>query len=368
MEYLDYLPEAVKRVLEQVRTEKRLALSEARLGAIIASARDAIITVEADGRISLFNAAAEQMFRCPGEMATGQHIRAFIPREAFTAPREGDHAPGNPLDTGDVGRRTDGSAFPIEATVSLVEAAGPAVYAVVVRDVTERHEYIRMIRRAHEETIHRLLAVSAFRDTETGAHIRRTGLFSEALARAAGWQPSRAEELRMAATMHDIGKVGIPDAILRKPGRLTDEESRIMQTHALLGAKMLGNPQSYLMRLAQQIALAHHERWDGRGYPYGLAGTDIPECARIVAIVDVYDALAHDRVYRPACSEPEVISMLLEGRGTHFDPHLLDCFLGAFDEIRTINEAHPDGAAEETTASDLSRPAEASQMQLATAE
>ena len=350
MEYLDYLPEAVERVLKQVHTEKQLALSEARLAGIIASAKDAIIIVETDQRISLFNAAAEEMFQCSSERALGQLLVQFMPQRSTAAIDVDQAAPAietpsaGPAEACEMGVRLDGSQFPIEALVSRVEAAGRNLFTVMVRDITERREHLRMIRRAHEETIHRLLAASAFRDHETGAHIQRTGLFSEVLAREAGWDSFRAEQLRMAAPMHDVGKIGIPDAILRKPGKLTDEEFEIMKTHSLLGAEMLSGSESDVMQLAQQIALSHHERWDGRGYPRGLVGPAIPECARIVAIVDVYDALSHDRVYRPAFSEPDVISMMLEGDGTHFDPHLLECFLAVLPEIRTISDAHPDGS------------------------
>lgn len=347
-EYLDYLPEVVDRVLKQVRTEKELALSEARLAGIIASAKDAIIIVESDQCIGLFNAAAEEMFRCPSRLALGQQLSKFIPQrvagsmKVVQAKIQGPFA--EPVEACKMGMRLDGSQFPIEALVSRVEAAGQNLFTVMVRDITERHEHLRTIRRAHEETIHRLLAASSFRDYETGAHIWRTGLFSEVLAREAGWDSFRAEQLRMAAPMHDVGKIAIPDAILRKPGRLTDEEFEIMKTHAQLGAEMLAGSESDVMQLAQQIALSHHERWDGRGYPHGLAGLAIPECARIVAIVDVYDALSHDRVYRPAFSEPEVLGMMLEGEGTHFDPHLLECFLSVLPDIRRTSGAHPDDA------------------------
>lgn len=350
IEYLDYLPEAVDRVLKQVRTEKQLALSEARLSGIIASAKDAIIILESDQRITLFNAAAEEMFRCPCRHALGQLLSTFIPPTSRAALEVAGNAPdvempsAEPVEACEMGVRLDGSPFPIEARVSRGEAAGRSFFTVMVRDVTERHEHMRMIRRAHEETIHRLLAASSFRDHETGAHLCRTGLFSEVLAREAGWDPVRAEQLRMAAPMHDVGKIGIPDAILRKPGKLTAEEFEIMKTHARLGAEMLAGSESAVVQLAQQIALSHHERWDGKGYPHGLAGPAIPESARIVAIVDVYDGLSHDRVYRPAFSQPEILSMLLEGSGTHFDPHLLECFLSVLPEVRGISEAHPDEA------------------------
>ena len=204
-------------------------------------------------------------------------------------------------------------------------------------------EQTQTIRLAHEETIHRLMSASSFRDNETGAHIRRTGLLSEVLARAAGCDDSRAHQLRLAAPMHDVGKIGICDAILRKPGKLTEVEFEIMKTHTLLGARMLADSDSAVLQLAQQIARSHHERWDGRGYPDGLAGAAIHEGARMVAIVDVYDALSHDRVYRPALSEADILSIMLEGSGTHFDPHLLECFLSVLPEIRSVSEANPDG-------------------------
>ena len=203
-------------------------------------------------------------------------------------------------------------------------------------------EQTQIIRLAHEETIYRLMSASAFRDNETGAHIRRTGLLSEVLVRAAGWDASRADQLRLAAPMHDVGKIGICDAILRKPGKLSEVEFEIMKTHTLVGARMLADSDSAVLQLAQQIARSHHERWDGQGYPDRLAGAGIHECARAVAIVDVYDALSHDRVYRPAFSEAEVLSMMLEGDGTHFDPHLLECFLSALPEIRSVSDANPD--------------------------
>jgi putative two-component system response regulator len=197
-------------------------------------------------------------------------------------------------------------------------------------------------RRAHEETIHWLVKVSMYRDEETGAHIQRTGWFSEMLAATTGWRSELVDQIRLAAPMHDLGKIGIPDAILRKPGKHTREETAVMQTHTLLGAKMLAGATTPVLAMAREIALCHHERWDGSGYPSGLSGTDIPEAARIVAIVDFFDAVSHDRVYRPAFPEAEVLKMLREGRGKHFDPRLLDLFLSVLPEMRAIVQAVPD--------------------------
>ncbi len=199
-------------------------------------------------------------------------------------------------------------------------------------------EQTHLVRQAHEEVIHRLVVASMVRDDETGAHIKRIGLFSAAVAEIHGWTSEDVAQIRFAAPMHDIGKIGIPDSILLKPGKLTDEEFAVMKTHTLIGAGILQNSHSTMMQLAEQIARSHHERWNGSGYPDGLAGETIPECARIVAIVDFYDALTHDRVYRKALPEVEALRLLEQGRGAHFDPQLLDVFYDALPLIRHLAE------------------------------
>ena len=214
-----------------------------------------------------------------------------------------------------------------------------------VRDQT------RTAHEACEETVRRLVKASHYRDDETGAHIQRTGWCSELLAATADWSSESTEQIRLAAPMHDIGKIGIPDAILCKPGKLTPDETAVMRTHTVLGAKMLAGSTSPVLRMAREIALSHHERWDGGGYPAGLAGTEIPVAARIVAIVDVFDALSHDRVYRPAFPEAEVLRLMREGRGSHFDPRLLDIFLSQLPEMRAIARAVPDDDTEEVVRS-----------------
>jgi HD-GYP domain-containing protein (c-di-GMP phosphodiesterase class II)/CHASE1-domain containing sensor protein len=215
------------------------------------------------------------------------------------------------------------------------------------REYTERlEERVReqtvVIRRAQEETIHRLISASLWRDEETGMHIRRTGLFSESLAEAAGWSVAESDRIRMAAPMHDVGKIGIPDAVLRKPGKLTPEEFEIMKSHTVIGARMLDGSDEPMLLMAKEIALNHHEKWNGKGYPNGLAGDAIPECARILAIVDVYDAITHDRVYRPALPDDEVLTIMRQGAGTHFDPFLLTLFLSILEEIDRIAREHQD--------------------------
>lgn len=205
----------------------------------------------------------------------------------------------------------------------------------------------KAIRKAHEETIQRLVTASLCRDEETGMHIKRTGLLSEMLAKAAGWSDFDAETIRLAAPMHDVGKIGIPDAILRKPQELTPEEYNIMKTHTTIGARMLAGSQSQTLAMAYDIALCHHERWDGRGYPRGLSGDAIPMAARIVSIVDVYDAVSHDRVYRKALPDADILKVFERGAGTQFDPKLTAIFLAHYDEARRIAGEHPDSAAAE---------------------
>jgi putative two-component system response regulator len=198
------------------------------------------------------------------------------------------------------------------------------------------------IRRAHEETVHRLVSVSMWRDEETGMHIRRTGLLSELLAKAAGWSSAEAEQIRLAAPMHDVGKIGIPDAILCRAGKLSADEFEIIKRHTLIGAEMLAGSGAPMLQMAQTIALNHHERWDGEGYPAGLARDTIPESARIVSIVDVYDALTHDRVYRPALPQEEALRIMQQGEGTQFDPLLLAVFFSQLSEISRVALENPD--------------------------
>jgi len=207
-------------------------------------------------------------------------------------------------------------------------------------------EQMHAIRRAHEETILRLLSASRYRDEETGAHIKRTGLYCELFTEVLGWPQDQVQNIRLAAPMHDLGKIGIPDAILQKPGKLTAEEFEVMKSHTTLGARMLESSGSAILQMGHEIALAHHERWDGSGYPRGLSGLAIPESARIVAIVDVYDALTHRRIYHDALPEAEALEIMEAGRGKQFDPFLFGVFLSILPELRRIAEANPDERAE----------------------
>ncbi|NIB43656.1 HD domain-containing protein [Pseudomaricurvus alkylphenolicus] len=202
----------------------------------------------------------------------------------------------------------------------------------------EMRKRTAQIREREEQIALRLLAAAGFRDEETGAHVRRIGMYSEAIAKHLGWPQDQVDQIRMAAPMHDIGKIGIPDYVLLKPGKLTKEEWSVMKRHAAIGAEMLANTGIPMMDMASDIARFHHERWDGTGYPDGLLGEAIPISCRITAIVDVYDALVHERVYKPAYDEPTALNMMRELAGNHLDPNLFEVFLELLPEIRRIRQ------------------------------
>lgn len=203
------------------------------------------------------------------------------------------------------------------------------------REVRERTEEVR---RREEEIALRLVAAAEYRDEETSGHVRRIGMFAEILARALGWDPQKIEDIRVAATMHDIGKIGVPDGILLKPGKLTPEEYEVVKLHTEIGARMLAGSRAPLLQMAEGIAQSHHEKWDGSGYPEGLAGEKIPQAARIVAIADVFDSLTHDRIHRPAFAEEKALDVMHEGKAEHFDPQILDIFFESLPAFRRVQQ------------------------------
>ncbi|MGA2213729.1 MAG: HD domain-containing phosphohydrolase [Bryobacteraceae bacterium] len=191
---------------------------------------------------------------------------------------------------------------------------------------TKVRERTRQLEEAQGEMLERLALASESRDDDTGKHTRRVGELSAALARAAGVPEERCALIRHAATLHDIGKIGIPDGILLKPGRLTPEEFEHMKIHTKIGAGILGGSHIPLLQLAEEIALYHHEKWDGTGY-YGLAGEAIPLPARIVTVADVFDVLTHSRPYKEAWTVEAALEEIEKQKGRMFDPQLVELFL-----------------------------------------
>ena len=210
------------------------------------------------------------------------------------------------------------------------------------RAVENLEEASTELRVSREETIQRLARAAEFRSDETALHIRRMCLYCELLARHAGLSEKRCELIRIASPMHDIGKIGTPDAILMKKGRLSPEEFETMKQHAEVGYRILSGSSSEMLQMAADIARTHHEKWDGSGYPAGLVGEEIPIEGRICAIADVFDALTSKRCYKDAFTVERAKEIMEEGRNKHFDPDLLDLFWKHVDEVLVIKSNYID--------------------------
>lgn len=197
---------------------------------------------------------------------------------------------------------------------------------------------IERTKKAHLDTITRLAVAAEYKDVDTAAHIERMSRYSALLARAVGMDDDYVDMMRLASPMHDVGKIGIPDAILLKPGKLTDAEFDHMKKHTEIGARILAGSDVPLLKMSEQIALCHHEKWDGTGYPRGLRGEEIPVEGRIVALADVFDALTSRRCYKPAFTVEKALEIIREGQGKHFDPQCVDAFLSALGEVLEIKK------------------------------
>jgi putative two-component system response regulator len=224
-----------------------------------------------------------------------------------------------------------------------VERAEERRRVAEVRNATLRLERAaRVADKQAAELLSPLSEAVGRRDLETGAHIRRVGEFSGLLAEASGIELDEVQAIRLAAPMHDIGKVAIPDSILLKPGGLDPVERRLVERHAEIGHDILSGSSSHLLELAAEIALTHHEKLDGSGYPRGLIGEEIPVAGRIVAVADVYDALTSDRPYRSALPVEEAQQTMIAQSGTHFDPTLLELFLERSDAVQALGVKYAD--------------------------
>ena len=202
----------------------------------------------------------------------------------------------------------------------------------------ERNEALQEVARAHHDALLRLARAAEYRDDDTGVHIVRMGYLSAALARRLGQSAAQAELLMQAAPMHDIGKIGMPDDVLKKRSDFTENDRVVMNLHPHIGAEILGKSRIPLFQLAAEVALTHHERWDGKGYPAGLAGEAIPISGRIVAVIDFFDALTMDRCYRPAFDDETALQMVLLERGHAFDPHVVDTFMAYASELIPLRD------------------------------
>ncbi len=231
-----------------------------------------------------------------------------------------------------------GQPFPPVA-VSLAEAlASQAAVAYLNARLTQE------LKAANYDTIFRLSVAAEYRDRDTSFHLKRMSHYSKIIAKHMGFSEADQEIILYASPMHDVGKIGIPDAILLKPGKLTAEERAIMEQHPVIGAKILGGSDSVILQKSAVIALSHHEKFDGSGYPHGLQGQAIPLEGRIVALADVFDALTSRRVYKEAWTLDDVFELVAKSRGQHFDPDVIDAFYAGHDEVMAIYERYQEPA------------------------
>ena len=234
----------------------------------------------------------------------------------------------------------------LEATLHQTQLQLQSFASDVRRSYDAMKEMAVELEQAYYDTLFRLLRAARFRDEETGEHLERLSAYSVAIARALGLDDAEAERIGEAAPLHDVGKIGIPDAILQKVGPLSDDEWKIMKTHPGVGASLLKSKASPLLHCAGEIALCHHERWDGSGYPQGLVGDETPIAGRIVMLADQYDALRSKRCYKPAFSHEKTCDIILKGDGRtlprHFDPQLLEVFREIHPTFETIFAEHGD--------------------------
>lgn len=246
--------------------------------------------------------------------------------------------------TGETDEQTKHRALRAGARDFLTKPFSPAEVGLRIRNLLETRFFYRALqehnarleaevqkrtaelRDAHLDILARLAQAAELRDDDTGQHTHRVAELSTRIAVELGLGAEFVTMLRRAAPLHDVGKIGIPDAVLLKPGRLTTAEFEVIKGHTRIGARLLSSGRTDALRMAEEIALSHHERWDGTGYPEGRAGETVPIAARIVAVADVYDALTHDRVYRPAWPVGEVITKIHADAGTHFDPAVVEAF------------------------------------------
>jgi PAS domain S-box-containing protein/putative nucleotidyltransferase with HDIG domain len=326
--------------------EARPAPTDRRLRQVIEASSDAFVCVDADGRALDLNREAELVFGWRRAEVLGRPIS-----DTLLAPlaAEAEPAIGRFLSTGDaptvsrriemLARHRDGYQFPVELTISPALDGERVSFDLFLRDITDRKQIERRLEETQLEALERLAVAAEYRDEDTGDHTRRVAQLAALIALELGLGHDMACLIQRAAPLHDVGKIAISDAVLYKPGRLTPEEFEVVKRHTTVGAAILAGRDSPLLEVAQQIAIAHHERWDGSGYPYGLAGHAIPLAGRIVSVADVFDALAHRRPYKPAWPREQAIAEIRSQSGRQFDPSVVDAFLHVQVGVRPVEQS-----------------------------
>jgi len=296
----------------------------------------------------MFNKGAEEVFGYRHSEIIGQPLEVLLPTECRLTHhgkvanfgKSQDRARHMAGRSEVEGQRKNGEVFSAEASISKIELNGKKTFTVVLRDVSERKEHEKVLRDSFVESIDTLMRAAEYRDDDTGAHVRRISYYTKVLAETMEMDGEFCECIFYASAMHDIGKIGTPDHILLKPGGFTPEEWEIMKTHTVIGGNILAGNSSPYLQMGEEIALAHHERWDGGGYPFGLKGEAIPVAARIMQLADVYDALRSERPYKKAFDHAKSLEIITQGDGrtnpSHFDPDVLAAFVNCADTMNDI--------------------------------
>lgn len=238
----------------------------------------------------------------------------------------------------------DGIPYYVDtAILPILDTKGDVIeHLHIMHDVSELTNLHTELEDTQKEIIYKMGEIGETRSKETGHHVKRVALYSELLAKLYGLSDDEAELLNLASPMHDIGKIAIPDAVLNKPGRLTEEEFEVIKTHAATGYEMLNHSTRPILQTAAIVAYEHHERWDGKGYPRGIKEEEIHIYGRITAVVDVFDALGSERCYKPAWSLEKIIKLYKDERAKQFDPRLIDLFLDNIDKFLEIRDKFVD--------------------------
>ncbi len=340
--------------LNRLDSEHRHAAAKAvRLAALVDASNDAIMSSDAHGMITTCNPALEKLYGYTEAELVGQPVSVLTPPHgrAEQARLMQAAARGEVTSERDTQRlHKDGSLLDVSVTFSRIVHAGTLYgYCAVTHDITRRvraHDQLQAairdrtheLSRSRAETLHSLALAAEYHDYETAEHTVRVGENAALLAGRLGMSASFVDLIHQAAPLHDVGKIGIPDHILLKPAALTPEEFDGMKEHTILGSRLLARSDNDVLKLGEVIALGHHERWDGKGYPAGLAGDAIPVAGRIVAVVDAFDAMTHDRPYKSACSIDEALAEISRGSGSQFDPRVAEAFL----QLHRLNAAEHD--------------------------
>lgn len=318
--------------LRQEAQRDHAAFDQAPVGSIVASR---------DGQIERVNHAMCAMTGYSAEELIGTHLLELVqPADGGKNERMSESVLTGATDTARFEKRyalRDGTVLEARVVVTAIHDADGNVAQLFaqVEDITQARQTARELKQAQIEVLDRLAAAAEFRDDDTGQHTRRVGQLSVAIARAIDLPSTQVELIRLAAPLHDLGKIAVPDAILGKRGRLTEDEFKQMKAHTTIGATLLTGGDNPLLKMAEQIALTHHERWDGGGYPAGLLGRAIPIAGRIVAVADVFDALTHTRPYKAAWSTEDAITEMTSLAGKQFDPEILTAFLNILGQPPT---------------------------------